>query len=72
MVSKTLRRRALGFDSLESYHDYSFADYRMDHDAVSLMIAQWHDSGSDKELHEYLGWTQDEYTIYLEDNRLPW
>jgi hypothetical protein len=67
-----LRRKALAFDSIENFHDYSFVDYQMDNDLVNLMIDQWHDSDSDLELHEYLGWTEEEYTAYLEDSKLPW
>jgi hypothetical protein len=67
-----LRRKALGVDSIPDFNDYSFMDYSMDHDAVTLMIDQWHDSDSDKELHEYLGWSEQEFAHYLESNVLPW
>lgn len=67
-MSKTLRR----LDRVESFHDFVFMDYSMDHDAITLMIDAWHESDSDKELHEYLGWTWDEYRHYVENNALPW
>jgi len=34
-------------------------------------IDEWHNGDSNKELHEYLGMTWDEYKIYLETDTLP-
>lgn len=40
---------------------------------VDDAIDAWHVSGPDetRELHEYLGWTWDEYGAYVERNVLP-
>lgn len=54
------------------FHDFFWKDTVMDHDAIELMIAEWHDSDSGLDLHEYLGWTWEEYSHYVETRELPW
>jgi hypothetical protein len=42
------------------------AELRIEH-----AIDDWHGGEADEPLHEYLGWTEDEYKKYLEDDVIP-
>ena len=43
----------------------------MNSDEVDNLIDKWHDSDSTLELYEYLGWTQQEYTKFVESSEVP-
>jgi capsule biosynthesis phosphatase len=34
-------------------------------------ISEWHESDSNKSIYEYLGWTFEEYKLYVESNVIP-
>lgn len=38
---------------------------------IEYKIDDWHGGEADDPLHEYLGWTEDEYKKFLEDNVIP-
>lgn len=40
-------------------------------DEISDAIQAWHDSGTDLELHDWLGWTADEYAGWVRDDGIP-
>ena len=41
------------------------------HQKVESDIELWHTSDSENSLVEFLGWSSDEYKMYLEQNQLP-
>ena len=50
---------------------YNFCDSMSVTKLITLedRIDQWHESDSDLPLHEFLGWTHDEYKAWLEDGK---
>lgn len=38
---------------------------------VDDRINDWHESDSDLRLHEYLGWTWEEYCVWVETDVIP-
>lgn len=43
----------------------------MTDDEVMNKVEEWHRSDSDLELHEYLGWTFEEYALWVSNGTLP-
>lgn len=41
------------------------------YEEIDDKIDAWHNSDSELKLHEYLGWTWDEYRAYVEKTTLP-
>lgn len=42
----------------------------VDYDDIDDFIDIWHESGTGKELHEFLGMTKEQYFEYLRDDEL--
>ena len=40
-------------------------EYGVDLDCIDLYIEVWHEGNSNKELHEFLGFTKEEYAMWL-------
>ena len=43
----------------------------MNRGQVEDKIEEWHDSKDSRPLHEYLGWSRDDYALYVEFDILP-
>lgn len=41
------------------------------HEFINDKIDEWHKGNSNKQLHEYLGWSWEEYKLFVEKSVIP-